>query len=98
MTASFTSVAFALRPAAISRLRVTESSVTSPCHRQSTGALRMADDDVPAGGPFTRKSLLESVTKGAGVVGAGTFVQKGFFAGVPYFGTPDLSGKVCQRW
>lgn len=45
-------------------------------------------------GPFTRKSLLEGVTKTAGVLGAGTFVQKGFFAGVPYHGTPDLSGKV----
>ncbi len=98
VAASFASVAFALRPAPISRLPVTESSVTLPsCHRQSTStALRMMADDAPAGGPFTRKSLLEGVTKGAGVLGAGTLVQKGFFAGVPYFGTPDLSGKVCE--
>lgn len=53
-----------------------------------------ADEDEDSGGPFTRKSLLEGVTKAAGVLGAGTFVQKGFFAGVPYHGTPDLTGKV----
>lgn len=56
-----------------------------------------ADDyggDEQSEGPFTRKSLLEGVTKAAGVLGAGAFVQKGFFAGVPYHGTPDLSGKV----
>jgi len=93
VAANFTSVAFALRPAPISRLLETESSVALPYHRQSTSALRMADD-ATTGGPFTRKTLLEGVTKGAGVVGAGTFVQKGFFAGVPYFGAPDLSGKA----
>lgn len=53
-------------------------------------------DSDQGGGPFTRKSLLEGVTKTAGVLGAGTFVQKGFFAGVPYFGKPDLGGKVMR--
>lgn len=53
------------------------------------------DDEDSSSGPFTRKSLLEGVTKAAGVLGAGTFVQKGFFAGVPYHGTPDLTGKTA---
>lgn len=53
-----------------------------------------ADEDGEGGGLFTRKALLEGVTKGAGVLGAGTFVQKGLFAGVPYHGNPDLTGKV----
>eukprot|EP00752_Nemacystus_decipiens_P016210 g14497.t1 len=57
------------------------------------GAADAADDS--EGGPFTRSSLLNGVTKTAGVLGAGAFVQKGFFAGVPYFGTPDLSGKTA---
>ena len=52
------------------------------------------NDEGSSGGPFTHKSLLEGVTKAAGVLGAGTFVQKGFFAGVPYHGRPDLTGKV----
>eukprot|EP00904_Undaria_pinnatifida_P001762 jgi/Undpi1/11587/HiC_scaffold_30.g13882.m1 len=52
-----------------------------------------ADEDGEGGGLFTRKALLEGVTKGAGVLGAGTFVQKGLFAGVPYHGNPDLTGK-----
>lgn len=52
------------------------------------------DGSEQGGGAFSRKSLLEGVTKTAGVLGAGTFVQKGFFAGVPYNGKPDLSGKV----
>lgn len=47
------------------------------------------------GGPFTRKKLLETTTKAAGVLGAGLFVETGFIAGVPYNGKPDLSGKVC---
>lgn len=45
-------------------------------------------------GPFTRKSLLESMTKASGVLGAGTLVQRGLFAGVTYHGKPDLSEKV----
>lgn len=49
------------------------------------------------GGPFTRRALLEGVTKAAGVIGAVTFVQKCFISGVPYHGKPDLSGKVSRK-
>lgn len=107
LTASFASVALALRSAPIPRLSVPVGSNALPqprnsgrctCSSPRTSSLRMgADSDAAAesgGGPFTRTSLLSGVTKTAGVLGAGTFVQKGFFAGVPYFGTPDLSGKV----
>lgn len=48
-------------------------------------------------GPFTRKSLLKATTKAAGVLGAGLFVGRGFFAGVPYNGKPDLRGKVSEQ-
>lgn len=48
-------------------------------------------------GPFTRGAFLEGATKAAGVLGAGTFVQRGLFAGVPYNGKPDLSGKVSTE-
>lgn len=58
-------------------------------------SMMMSEED--GDGPFTRKSLLEGVTKTAGVLGAGAFVQKGFFAGIPYHGSPDLTGKVNKR-
>lgn len=71
----------------------TPSSV--PCTTMmASGPSNDEGDREQSEGPFTRKSLLEGVTKTAGVLGAGTFVQKGFFAGVPYNGKPDLSGKV----
>lgn len=90
-------MAFALRPAPIARLLAPDSPnapvITRHTARPTCSQLRMGADDAGAG-PFTRKSLLEGVTKTAGVLGAGAFVQTGFFAGVPYFGKPDLSGKV----
>lgn len=98
---SFASVAFALRSGPIPRLLVPEGSSALLHARSSTiraSTLRMgaASDaaDGDGGGPFTRSSLLNGVTKTAGVLGAGAFVQKGFFSGTPYFGTPDLGGKV----
>lgn len=103
---SFASVAFALRSGPIPRLLVPEGSSALLHARSSTiraSTLRMgaASDaaDGDGGGPFTRSSLLNGVTKTAGVLGAGAFVQKGFFSGTPYFGTPDLGGKVrgCKK-
>lgn len=104
--ASFISAASALCPAPMSRLlaasdnsyyivtknRVFKHATTSPAVAMMSAAT--GENDEENGGPFTRKALLEGATKAAGVVGAGTFVQKGFFAGVPYNGKPDLSGKV----
>lgn len=58
-------------------------------HVLCMSAVGEATDD-----PFSRKALLEGATKAAGVIGAGTFLQKGFISGVPYNGKPDLSGKV----
>lgn len=108
LAASFVSVAFGLCPAPSSRLRAPgRSALPLPFARDygtpaasAQTSVRMASsssspaDDEQSTGPFTRKSLLEGATKTAGVLGAGTFVQKGFFAGVPYHGSPDLSGKV----
>lgn len=106
LATSFASVAFALRSGPIPRLLVPDGSSALLHARHSSGrptfsssTLRMGADSDAAdggggGGPFTRSSLLNGVTKTAGVLGAGTFVQRGFFAGVPYFGAPDLSGKV----
>lgn len=108
LSASFIAVASALRPAPISRLlaasgnsnpivtktRVFKHATTSSAAAGVVMSAGTDGSDEENGGPFTRKALLEGATKAAGVVGAGTFVQKSFFAGVPYNGKPDLSGKV----
>lgn len=62
--------------------------------RKRRNLLCMQAGDESIDGPFTRKSLLEGVSKAAGVVGAGAFVQKGLIAGVPYNSRPDLTGKA----
>lgn len=102
LSASFIAVASALCPAPISRLApasgnsnylVTKNRVFKHASTMMSAAENDSGDE-ESGGPFTRKALLEGSTKAAGVLGAGTFVQKGFFAGVPYNGKPDLSGKV----
>lgn len=108
LAASFVSVVVGLCPAPKSLLRMPErGALLLPSRDNGIPAaaartsIRMASSspadgggDEQSTGPFTRKSLLEGVTKAAGVLGAGTFVQKGFVAGVPYHGSPDLSGKV----
>lgn len=106
---AITHLTFALRPAVhVSRLQQQQdlldiSSSRLFLHRRNTmtnpslnthSMLSMEAGDGSVRGTLTRKALLEGVGKAAGVVGAGTFVQKGFFAGVPYHGQPDLIGKV----
>ncbi|CAM9715364.1 unnamed protein product [Ectocarpus sp. 13 AM-2016] len=109
LAASFVSVVVGFCPAPKSLLRTPERGAL-PLPSRDNGmpaaaartSIRMASSspsdggsDEQSTGPFTRKSLLEGVTKAAGVLGAGTFVQKGFVAGVPYNGSPDLSGKAA---
>ena len=108
LSLSLASVAVALRPAPVFRLSSSTGSAwlrsrsgliaEQTCAPRTDTLLLMSvsadDNEDRSSGPFTRKSLLEGFTKTAGVLGAGTFVQKGFFAGVPYHGTPDLTGKV----
>lgn len=106
LTANLATVAFSfnhvtISPLSVQSARSTLGATKTRCrpgqgtsNRNNHDTMVMSAELDQSEGPFTRKSLLEGVTKASGVLGAGTLVQRGLFAGVTYHGKPDLSEKV----
>ncbi|CAN0206463.1 unnamed protein product [Ascophyllum nodosum] len=84
---------FLVQPASSKLAYKTRYRPGSGIRANNYGTLVMSAAEDEGEGAFTRKKLLEGVTKASGVLAAGTFVQRGFFAGVTYHGKPDLSGR-----
>ena len=85
---------FLVQPASSKLAYKTRYRPGSGIRANNYGTLVMSAAEDEGEGAFTRKKLLEGVTKASGVLAAGTFVQRGFFAGVTYHGKPDLCGRV----